>query len=60
MVGKGCRRGMVRYSDLLQLSCDESVVWESGRGGGRSMLGVWRGDQPQGRGGKDGMTPLGY
>ena len=53
---------MVRYSDLLRPSCDEIAVWESGRGGGggRSMLGAWMGDQPQGRGGEAGMTPLGY
>ena len=42
---------MVRYFDLLQLSCDESAVGESGRGGGRSMLGTWTGDQLPGRGG---------
>ena len=43
---------MARYFDLLQLSCDKSAVGESGRGGGRSMLGMWTGgDQPQGRGG---------
>ena len=51
---------MVRYSDSLQPSCDEITVWESGRGGGRSMLEAWTGDQPQGRGGEAGMTPMGY
>ena len=50
----------MRYSDLLQPSCDETAVWESGRGGGRSMPGAWMGDQPQGRGGEAGMTPREY